>query len=197
MSIRALFMTFFLLLITQGVRADIFEFSYKFTGTNDVISGYFSGTAHGDLITNLSDITLYLNGSAIPTDKSGYMYSIYLQNGVYQPGGQLSFDGLQNNIAIVDIPNAYSSAIPNVDFISGYTANLGNYIEFAKNANFGGIETTIYYKINSTVTSSGNPEFNTADWSIISAMPIPSSFWLFGSVLAGFGFFKTVKRKFL
>ncbi len=196
MNFRLTSTAFLSLFFTSMTQANVFEFSYKFTDTNDIISGYFSGTANGDLITNLSDITLYLDGTAIPTDSSGSMYNASLQNGVYQLGNaQLSFDGLQNNAIFVDIAGGFGSAIPNAEFVASNTARYGDFIEFSKNFFNGANETALFYQINSTITTPETLEYNTADWSVISAMPIPSSFWLFGSVLAGLGLIKNSKQK--
>ena len=99
---------------TQAAHAAaVYNFNYAFS-TGAVVNGSFTGTAAGNLITNLSNISVFFNGQAFTGNGNLYASSIYQVNNSYYTwqsgGGVASFDGLQNNFLFVDVdyPNAYS-----------------------------------------------------------------------------------------
>lgn len=87
-------------------------FNYSFTGSDgDVVSGSFSGTANGNLITDLSNITASLNGVAFAGSGNLFGSSLNKSSWNWQSGGAVaSFDGLQNNFLFInaDYPNSYA-----------------------------------------------------------------------------------------
>jgi hypothetical protein len=84
------------LLATFGTaQAGVYTFSMS-NGVNTA-SGSFEGKADGNLITDLSNISVALNGTEI--SGSGNLYSAqYVENGYYWAhGAVVSFDGKENN----------------------------------------------------------------------------------------------------
>lgn len=113
-----------------ATRADAttYDFSYTFTplmGTN-VVTGSFDGTASGDLITDLSNISVVVNGSLIFHD-SGNLWSDHwdpVSSSWVAGGAVASFDGLQNNFLFVD---SNFPADPNYTEYY-YSDHLSNYL---------------------------------------------------------------------
>src|SRR5579863_3914913 len=99
---------------TSAFASTVYDFTETFlTGYNSVtdshvppvVTGSFTGTANGDLITNLSNISVSMNG--VPLNGSGNLYgsSQFLSGSFYyfQSGGAVaSFDGKQNNFLFID-----------------------------------------------------------------------------------------------
>jgi hypothetical protein len=192
MNLRT-FISATLLLSSMAAQADtIYDFSYTFNSqiifpgadNTDVISGRFTGTANGNIITNLSNITLSFDGVAIPTDSTGSMYAGSLQNGLSANyGAQISFNGLENNFW-------FATSLPDPMFrqfgtvFESYNHDIyGTVVSLSDGPSYSrrtlGINTA----------TDGYPLFNQASWAITpAAVPVPGAVWLFGSALAGFGF---------
>ncbi|QYF93744.1 PEP-CTERM sorting domain-containing protein [Massilia sp. PAMC28688] len=93
----------------------LYNYSYAF-GNGVLIEGSFTGTANGNLITNLSNITASINGIAYNGSGNLYASSMHRTSDYYygytwvSGGGVVSFDGLQNNFLFIDAdyPNSYS-----------------------------------------------------------------------------------------
>lgn len=172
--------------ISNLAQADTtYNYSYLFD-SGDIASGSFTGTANGNLITNLSNITANLDGIAFNKDASGSLYGFsYVTdiNGnlvVLNTPGILdgkttwingaaiaSFDGSQNNFLFVD------SAQPD----SGTFTNF-----FAIGNAFGDYRSII----NAGILV--NEPFNPARWTVTEAastVPLPAAVWLFTSALMG------------
>jgi len=78
---------------------DEFDFSYTFLGTSPgfggpgVVTGSFDGTQSGNLITDISDITILFDGNPFGSNFQQYGY-----NGSYVEGAAVvSIDGTQND----------------------------------------------------------------------------------------------------
>jgi hypothetical protein len=98
-----------LLAALGSAQASVYNFSL--TDGSNVISGSFAGTSNGNLITDLSDVSVSLNGTAIPG--SGSLYTAqYVENQYYWADGAVaSFDGTQNNFLFINsdyLHNDYS-----------------------------------------------------------------------------------------
>ncbi|MCK9607167.1 MAG: hypothetical protein M0R33_12050 [Methylomonas sp.] len=183
MDLRSVFSVTLLLSFSMVTQADsLFIFSYTFNSVliypghnTDIISGVFKGTANGNIISNLSNIKLSFNGEALPTNAAGSMYT--------NDGAQISFNGLENNFSFSDtLPDPFFGQ-NGTFFNSSNSENYGTMVSLTQGPSYSfntlGINTTI----------GGYPEFNQSAWVITAAaVPIPASIWLFGSVLAGFGF---------
>lgn len=88
-------------------QATTYEFSYSFasapwfTSGPLVITGSFDGVANGNLIDDLSNISVYENGVAF--NNNGSLFSSYQTGkGVTLFAGVASFDGKQNNFNFTD-----------------------------------------------------------------------------------------------
>jgi len=97
-----------LALLTSSVAsATTFDWSETFEG-GVVLTGSFEGTLVGsNLITNLSNISVLVNGVAFVG--SGSLYASHFDGGWVSGGGVASLDGSQNNFLFVDVdlPNDF------------------------------------------------------------------------------------------
>ncbi len=91
------------LALSSGARASaVYDFSYTFDATH-VATGSFTGTAAGNLITGLSDISVFLNGIAFNGNGSLHQAHTDFINHVWVAGDAVaSFDGTQNNFLFID-----------------------------------------------------------------------------------------------
>lgn len=83
-----------------SVQATTFHFSDTF-GSGDVVTGSFDGTAIGDVIVGLSNISVSLNGIAF-TGNGMLFGSSYVDHHWQSGGAVASFDGTKNNFMFVD-----------------------------------------------------------------------------------------------
>jgi len=205
MNLRTLFLAIPLLSSGITVHADTFDMSYSFTGTGDVLSGTFTGTANGNDITNISNASFSFDGMAIP----GLVYIGSVQNNQFVDyGSQLSFNGLENNIW-VSTANLATASIFNV----GSNYSFGSFNDqssiFQENLSFGyflGYEAVTNGQLYSEVNSNNGylPAFNPANIIIASAgigsadvsstVPVPAAMWLFAAALAGVGLFGKYRK---
>jgi|GEM_PF-1808579 len=179
----------FALLVNTAVQADItydYIYSYKFDN-GEIVSGSFTGSENGNLITNLSNITANLNGTEFTTNASGSLYAFsYVPDnlsldlashasGVIGPraawasgSAVASFDGTGNNFLFIDSIN------PDGNFVNF----------FAIGSAFGSA---------SSVAKGPGPDghlvneiFSPARWSVAQTpVPVPAAVWLFVSGLLG------------
>jgi hypothetical protein len=90
--------------------ATVFDFTYTFGNGGETLSGSFSGMAKGDLIVDLSNVSVDVNGNAFNgnghLDIYSWSNSSYTRTGEgwVSGGAQASFDGLQNNFSFADGP---------------------------------------------------------------------------------------------
>lgn len=90
----------FTLMTGAAAQASTFNFSYDFTdGT--AISGSFDGTANGDLVTGLSNISLLLNGASLSSSPFR-AYGFAANTGSPNLNAVVSFSGLQSNFIFTD-----------------------------------------------------------------------------------------------
>jgi len=178
----------FALLVNTAVQADItydYIYSYKFDN-GEIVSGSFTGSENGNLITNLSNITASLNGIEFTTNASGSLYAFsYVPDnlspdltshtsGVIGPraawasgSAVASFDGTANNFLFIDSIN------PDGIFV--------NY--FAIGSAFGEASSVAKGSDGHFV----NEIFSPARWSVAqqTPVPVPAAVWLFVSGLLG------------
>jgi hypothetical protein len=72
--------------------ADTFSFSYLF-GDGLSVTGDFNGFANGNFVENVTDVSVYFNGNAMP----GSVFTAKYDGGSYLNGPVVSFNALQNN----------------------------------------------------------------------------------------------------
>lgn len=148
-------------LLASTAQASLFNYSY--TGDNgSVVTGSFNGTANGNLITGLSDITANLNGNAYNGSGNLFGSAWNASIGNWASGGAVvSFDGSQNNFLFIDVdyPNSYSW--------SNYFYSVSNVYE------------NYAYMGSPYNSTSGNS--TTANWQVTATnVPEPSAVILFG-----------------
>lgn len=78
-----------------------FDYSYTFLG-GGLVAGSFDGTQNGNLITGITNASLFINGNSLDTGAGifaeGYDASHHWQNGL----AQVSIDGTQNSFLFVN-----------------------------------------------------------------------------------------------
>jgi hypothetical protein len=79
----------------------VFDYTYRFT-TGDIASGSFSGVASGNLVTDISDVSYFINGVASPYGQHLSAWSFTIPQLLYVPyDAVVSFDGTLNNLMLV------------------------------------------------------------------------------------------------
>lgn len=110
-------------LLAVPARASRYAYSFAFSGgTVATASGTFAGTLNGDLIENISEITLFLDGvQAAGTIQTASFSPSYLLT----TGATASFDVTKNNFVFVNddpfapAPNALFFWIANYESVGG------------------------------------------------------------------------------
>ncbi|MGJ9419419.1 PEP-CTERM sorting domain-containing protein [Massilia sp. CMS3.1] len=120
------------LLATVGTaQAGVYTFSVE-DGYNNKFTGSFEGTANGNLINDLSNISLAFNGLEIGSEsKPIFSAQVGTSTGSFESGGVASFNGLENNFIFVnsDVGNgqwdydAFLYSLSGFNFY-GYTYNF-------------------------------------------------------------------------
>lgn len=80
----------------------LYNYSWTFL-QGVVVTGSFTGTAHGNLVTGLSSVTAYVDG--VPLSAGGNVVALTLSaDGKWVPGAVASFTGMNNNFLFSDGP---------------------------------------------------------------------------------------------
>jgi PEP-CTERM motif len=143
-------------LVVTAAQAETFNYSYNL-GNGSVVTGSFDGTASGNLVTNLSNISAAIDGVAFNNSGNLFGSSYNSSAGGWVSGGAVaSFSGLENNFLFInsDYPNNYN--------YSNYFYSITYYSQaYAYNANSG---------------QSGGGSFNASQWALTSAVPEPETY---------------------
>lgn len=163
-----------------NAQAEIFNYSYTF-GNGSVVSGSFDGTASGNLVTGLSNITAAIDNVAY--NDSGSLFGSSLDFNTYSwvsGGAVASFDGTQNNFLFIDVdyPNNYSwSNYFYSNSFFGLTANNANTYQY-------GSEYGSYYGATPYLSR----------WTLTPAAPVPEP-ETYVMLLAGLGLLRFTARR--
>lgn len=88
----------------SAMASALYNYSWTFL-QGVVVTGSFTGTAHGNLVTGLSSVTAYVDG--VPLSASGNVVALgHAADGSWGPGAVASFTGLENNFVFSDGPLA-------------------------------------------------------------------------------------------
>ena len=149
----------------------------------EVVTGSFTGTANGDLITNLSNASVFLNGVSVvqgftnggapllgPLDI--YSFNPGISN--WQPGGAVaSFSGNENNFLFINLGYQSNSYVLNYFYDKSGVSSPGDSLAYSAAL------------VDTFAPGTGAP----GSWSVtpaVSAVPLPAALPLFGFAVAGF-----------
>jgi len=174
------------LLAATAAQATTYQYSYTFADGN-VASGTFDGTANGNLITNLTNITAFANGVAFRTESwtvatTIFNYASDMWGGA-AGGAVASFDGTANNLLF-----SGGTRQPGGGFFYGSTLNLGPNMTNLIGA---GVSTPWGSPGDANSWGSTGGAYSAARWSV-SAVPEPATY---GMLLGGLGLVGLMARR--
>ncbi len=166
--------------------ATTFDFSYKFD-TGDVISGSFTGNQSGQNVTDIANISAYLNGMSFTGPLSAMSYTevgnmCNDESCFSGTGAVISFNPLNNNFLILNTDSPH-------DFVTLNYTNVFYIIPYG-GGYYGGAEATSYFHPPSTFIDYDNQHYIPANWSLtaVSPVPEPSTWAMMILGFAGIGF---------
>ena len=167
-----------LALASFAANATTFDFSYSFDNNNTnngspfVLTGSFTGTQVGDLITNIADMKVFSNGIAF--NGPLFVESVNSATGLGDTSiaPVISTDGAKSNFVIADA---------DVSTLAGFN-NVSNFFTMS-----GGQIFAVNYNVLDPLSNAlgGSEAANNASWTVTAAaVPEPASYAL---LLAGLG----------
>jgi len=162
-----------LLCFVSSARATVFDFSYDFGA--HVFSGSFTGSQSGNLVTGVSNVSLFDNGISVGSPIYAGSY-----NGGYQAGGTVfSFDGTANNIALFNIDYFTTGSFPSSEAYLIQSPYLGSDIYWFNSFN------------------AGSETFNVSNWSLaVSGQGVPDGGVTAAMLGGAFLGFAALRRRF-
>tara|TARA_R110000868_G_scaffold98415_1_gene270844 strand:- start:71 stop:637 length:567 start_codon:yes stop_codon:yes gene_type:complete len=184
-QLKSLFLATLAFGTAAALQAGSFTYSYTFQD-GDVVSGSFNGTQSGNLITGLSDISLFFNGVAA-TNNPMFGTGWSPTNNSWVSGGAVaSIDGTQNNFLFIDSNYPNNGNFTQYFYVrNGFISNPTHSDSFAWSGNNGG-------GLNDNVAND-NP-FIAANWSINGAN-VPDAATTLPLAVLGMGFLLLARRR--
>ncbi len=174
-SVVALVCALFSVPAAHGATA--FNYSYTFAD-GSIVKGGFTGNASGNLITDLSGISVLVNGVAFSGNGSLFAAGI-VGSEWYSGAGVASFDGLQNNFLFADSDFPWVTSYTNI-FYNTYSRNQEAYMESSQASNWDDLS---------------NPSYAGDNWSVWTASDIPEPAPVLLLAIGGVGLALARRRK--
>lgn len=162
-----------LMLVNGAAQADDFQFSYRFN-TGELVTGSFTGTRSGDMVSDIAQLSVSINGVAFGGAVSAFSYTSpgnQCPSCFSATGAMASFDPLKNNFYFSDGNAVSGTGITNYFYVIPWP-NGGN----------NPVATQAY--INNTSINAYNGQYVPQNW-ILSAVPEPASVLMMVLGLAG------------
>ena len=160
------------LLAATAANATTYNYSYTFS-SGGVVTGSFDGTASGNLITGLSNVSVFRDGTQFG---SGNLYSFGLDYGnAVADTAVVSFDGLANSFVFS------TSSIPaGGGFYHGDTFSMDSGTAYPA------------YIQGAPGWAKADNHYSAARWSVTAAVPEPSTYAM---LLGGLGLVGAIARR--
>ena len=176
------------LVAAQAAQANAtYNYSYTFVD-GSVASGSFTGEASGNIVSNLSNITVNVAGKAL--SGSGQLYAAsFVDNGWSAGTGVASFDGTENNFLFIDVNYPVE-----MDYTNFFYAIRGNQSTPTSRA--------VAYLADGTIHDDflvAGGAYDASRWTLTeasaNAVPEPVSIAVFGIGLAGLGVARRARKQ--
>lgn len=118
-------------LTVRSASADTFNYSYLFD-SGLLVTGSFTGTANGDFVDNVADVTLFYDGVAV----SGPLFTSSFDGAAFQSGPLISFNPYLSNFAFANTDLAAGDGYDSVFYILNSSV-YGDDIALAYSATLG------------------------------------------------------------
>ena len=158
--------------LTAAVAAQADDFTFSYTSWPYLVTGSFSGTPTGDLITNLSDISVKIDGSPLAGGATAAPSRTYFGWNGIGLGGVVSISGVANNF-IFSVPH------------DGTWTNTDDFYSIPNFGNRTGLS------LSGTTLFESFAPFTPGQWTV-TAVPEPETYAM---LLAGLGLIGVVSRR--
>lgn len=188
----------------KTANADSFTLTYSFSDGEQILAT-FNGNTNGIIVTDIKNVSAWIDGYQVPTDASGYLYSNggFNLDGRFDLPAQVGFNQTDTNFQFQTLPTDLGFFPGNVIFdVTGspYYGSIWNH------RSAGGVillpnnqgvlvdiqmwtsspPDLIIYGPNTTLSSNSIIETGYSLIQNTSTVPLPSSILLFGTILLGF-----------
>jgi hypothetical protein len=165
-------------ILTAGTAAHATTYEFSYTQLDStVISGTFDGSANGNLITGLSNFSVFVNSVGFANNGSLYTYGGPSVG--FSGSGVMSFNGLATDIAVADA-NLFGGATQSLLLIGRFN---------------GGATDAINYNTPSLNGGEGNGDYSATRWhlaEVTTAVPEPETYAM---LLGGLALMGAVARR--